>query len=103
MLESEYQAGLVKRLKSMFRGCVVLKNDSGYIQGIPDLTIFYGDKWAVLEVKPHEDAPYRPNQEHYLAVLGAMSWSATIYPSNEEAVLRGLQQAFQSRRDARVP
>lgn len=103
MLESEYQAGLIKRLKSRFRGCVVLKNDSSYIQGIPDLTIFYEDMWAVLEVKPDEDAPYRPNQEYYLELLGAMSFSATIYPSNEEAVLSELQLAFRSRRDARVP
>lgn len=103
MLESQYQAGLIKRLKSRFRGCVVLKNDPNYIQGFPDLTILYDDMWAVLEVKVDEGAPYQPNQEYYLDQLGAMSFSATIYPSNEEAVIRGLQETFRSRRNARVP
>ena len=39
MLESNFQAQLIKELKKMFPGCIVIKNDSSYIQGIPDLTI----------------------------------------------------------------
>ena len=36
-LESNFQANLIKELKNIFPGCIVMKNDSSYIQGIPDL------------------------------------------------------------------
>ena len=47
MRENSFQKDLIKEIKEMFPGCVVLKNDSEYIQGIPDLTILYKDKWVV--------------------------------------------------------
>lgn len=49
--ENKFQADLIKELKQLFPGCMILKNDANYIQGIPDLTIFYNDRWAVLECK----------------------------------------------------
>jgi hypothetical protein len=54
--ENKYQAKLIKKLKRLFPGCVVLKNDSAYIQGMLDLTVLYRDRWATLEVKDHEGA-----------------------------------------------
>lgn len=51
MLENKFQAKLIKKIKKMFCGCIVMKNDSGYIQGIPDLLILYRNKWAALECK----------------------------------------------------
>ena len=56
MRENQYQAGLKKRLKSMFPGCLVTKLDSSDIQGIPDLLILYKNKWAILEVKKDAEA-----------------------------------------------
>ena len=50
-LERDFQARLIKEIKQIFKGCIVMKNDSSYIQGIPDLLILYRDKWAALEVK----------------------------------------------------
>ena len=94
MREAEYQARLIKDLKYMFPGAVILKNDSSYIQGIPDLTILYYGCWATLEVKVAADAPQQPNQEHYVDRLDEMGFSAFIYPENEEEVLRELQFAF---------
>lgn len=91
MLESEFQAKLIKQLKVIFPGCIILKNDTSYLQGIPDLSIFYKDKWAMLECKKSKDAPYRPNQEHYLAKANEMSFSATIFPENKNEVLKELQ------------
>lgn len=102
MLESVYQARLIKKIERTFRGCVVLKNDSSYIQGILDLTILYRDKWAMLEVKPHADADFQPNQEYYIDLLNQMSFAACIYPENEKEVLNALQSAFSSGRKARV-
>ena len=92
--EASYQARLIKKLKDLFPGCVVLKNDSGYLQGIPDITVLYRDKWAVLEVKASADSPERPNQKYYIDKLDSMSYSAFICPENEKAVLHDLQQTF---------
>lgn len=94
VLENEYQGKLIKKLEKLFPGCVILKNDSAYRQGIPDLSIFHGVRWAMLEVKASETAPFQPNQEYYLAKLGGMSFASAIYPSNEEVVLRALSQAL---------
>lgn len=101
-LESQYQAGLVKKLRKMFPTAVVLKNDPTYLQGVPDLLILFKDRWAMLEVKRSPDAPYEPNQEHYLSQLGAMSYASVINPVNEEEVLNELQHALRATREARV-
>ena len=101
--ESKYQGELIKRIYARFPDCQVLKNDSGYLQGIPDLTILFdGGVWAVLEVKRSSDEPYQPNQEFYLDKLAEWSFTATIYPENEEAVLNELQQKLETRWAARL-
>ena len=96
MLESKFQADLIKDIKKMFPGCVVMKNDSSYIQGIPDLLVLYNDRWASLECKKSEGARKQPNQEYYVEKLDNMSFSRFIYPENKEEVLRELQSAFQA-------
>lgn len=102
MLEREYQAQLIKKLRRMFPGCVILKNDTDYMQGIPDLTLLYGDKWAMLEVKADGRSRNQPNQEYYVDLLDSMSFAAFIYPAIEEDVLHDLQQALGTRRSTRV-
>lgn len=87
MTENEYQQKLIKKLRRMFPGCVILKNDSEYLQGIPDLVIFYGNKWAMLEVKASERARHQPNQDYYVDLLNRMSFAAFIDPSNETEIL----------------
>jgi hypothetical protein len=69
MLESKFQSGLIKDLKKMFPGCIVLKNDPNYLQGIPDLSVFWQDKWAMLEVKKEANASHQPNQDYYVIML----------------------------------
>lgn len=96
MLESKFQADLIKDIKRMFPGCVVMKNDSSYIQGIPDLLVLYNDRWASLECKKSEGARKQPNQEYYVEKLDSMSFSRFIFPENKEEVLRELQSAFQA-------
>lgn len=96
MLERQYQAELIKKLRELFPGCVILKNDSEYMQGVPDLTIFYGKLWAMLEVKASAKAPLQANQMHYVQRLNDMSFAAFIYPENEAEILHDLQQAFES-------
>lgn len=94
MLESEFQHKLIKRLKELFPGCIVLKNDSAYKQGIPDITIFFGEKWATLECKKSSSAPHRPNQEYYVDTMNDMGYSAFIYPENRETILDELVSYF---------
>jgi len=102
MLESKFQSELIKKLERHFPGCIVLKNDANYLQGFPDLTVLYKNKWAVLECKKSPNEPLQPNQEFYVDVLDEMSFSRFIYPENEEEVLYDLQQAFSARRPTRL-
>lgn len=106
LLERKYQAKLIPKIRRALPGCLILKNDSSYIQGIPDLSIFYGPCWGMLEVKAKEPVPgsddFEPNQEWYLEHLSGMSFVACIYPENEREVLRAIQQAFGVSRTARV-
>jgi hypothetical protein len=96
MLESAYQAKLIRKLKRTFPGCVVLKNDPQYCQGILDLIVLWRSCWAMLEVKASLQAKRRPNQDYYVESLNKMSFAALICPENEEEVLIALQEAFAS-------
>lgn len=95
MLERGYQSKLIKKLKMIFPGCMVLKNDSSYIQGIPDLVVLYGDKWAMLECKKSVNSKRQPNQPYYVDLLNKMSFAKFISPQNEEDVINELKQVFQ--------
>lgn len=94
MLESKFQALLIDELQELFPDVMVLKNDSGYRQGFPDLTVLWRKRWAVLECKASESSPYQPNQEWYLDKLGLLSFSKTIYPENKDTVLKQLKSFF---------
>lgn len=102
MRESKFQAELIKELKTRLPGCMVLKNDPTYIQGIPDLLILYKDKWASLECKKNSKASAQPNQSYYVEQMNEMSFSSFIYPENKEEVLDGLQSALRTRRTSRI-
>ena len=93
-LESKYQKELIRKLQDIFVGCIVVKNDPNYIQGIPDLLILYKDKWAALECKRNCKASHRPNQDYYVSKMEAMSFAAFIFPENEEFVLNRLKRYF---------
>lgn len=94
MRESKFQADLIRDIKNKFPGCVVLKNDSSYLQGIPDLSIFYKNNWAMLEVKKSVNATHQPNQDYYVNKLDDMSFCKFIYPENKKEVLDELTIKF---------
>ena len=96
MKESEFQHGLKKELQARFPGCVVLKNDANYLQGIPDLLVLYKDRWAALECKRERNAKRQPNQKYYVEKLNEMSYAAVVFPENREEVLNDLEQAFRA-------
>lgn len=101
MLENKFQANLIKEIKNRFPGCIVMKNDSSYIQGIPDLLVLHNDKWAALECKKSLKASKRPNQEYFVNKMDDMSFARFVCPENREEVLNDLQSALQSRRTSR--
>lgn len=104
MLENKYQAKLIKKIKRLLPGCMVLKNDTDYQQGIPDLLVLFGSAWAALEVKKsYEDRQKpEPNQEWYVDTMDLMSFGAFIYPENEEDILNDLQRALKPYGAARL-
>jgi hypothetical protein len=93
-LESGFQDKLKNEIEEMFPGCMTFKMDQ--IQGIPDLLVLYGNKWASLECKQHSKAKRQPNQEYYVGLMNEMSFSRFVSPENKEEVLRELQSAFES-------
>ena len=95
-LERDYQAKLIKKLKDRFPGCIVMKNDSSYIQGIPDLLILFNDHWASLEIKRAANSSKRPNQEYYVNKMNEMSFAAFISPETEEDILNELSKTFEA-------
>ena len=94
LLESQYQRRLIRRIKKLYPGAVVLKSDPSYLQGIPDLLILNGPNWAALEAKRSSKARVGPNQPYYVRKLNDMSFAAFVYPENEEEVLDAIQRAL---------
>ena len=94
-LESKFQKELMDEIREEYPGCVIIKNDSGYIQGFPDWTILYKDKWAVLEAKRDAKAKKQPNQDYYVDQLDQMSFSRFVYPENKEEVMNQLKLIFE--------
>lgn len=99
--ESSYQKKLIKRLKDEFPDCEILKNDAGYKKNIPDLTIFWKEHYALLEVKrsqkdyeqsKKEDG--RLNQEWYVNKFNNWSFSSFIFPENEDEVIERMKGVF---------
>lgn len=90
MLESKYQAGLIKRIEVLLPGCLITMNDANHTQGLPDLIVLFRNRWAFLEVKASEKSKERPNQRYYIEEWSRQSFASFIYPENEEAVMREL-------------
>jgi hypothetical protein len=102
ILEGVYKTHLKKEIERELPGCVILKNDTDYQQGIPDMLILFRNRWAMLEVKTSDRATRQPNQPWWIERLGVMSFAAFIYPENEEAVLDELYAALKPHRSTRI-
>lgn len=100
-LESKFKPQFLERVEELFPGCHIEINGTDFLQGIPDTTIYWGRHWAKLEFKRSAKAPKRPNQDYYIEMFDRMSFARFVTPENQEDVLRELQQAFGTRRNAR--
>ena len=94
MLENKFQANLIKKRKRLYPDCFIMKNDSSYMQGVPDLLVLNRDKWATLECKKSANARHQPNQDYYVGKMNEMSFSRFIFPENEKEVLDDLHHWF---------
>ena len=95
MREGEYQSELKKKIQEAIPGSIVLKNDSSWLQGVPDLTVLHGGKWATLEVKRSAKESHQPNQDYYVGKMNETAYSSFIFPENEKEVLNELQRALE--------
>lgn len=94
MLEKNFQKKLIKEIKCKFPGCIVLKNDASYLQGIPDLLVLHNNHWGALECKKNSKASHRPNQDYYVNKMNDMSFASFIGPENKEDVLNAMERSF---------
>lgn len=92
MVESKFQRELIQDLEEMLPGALIFKNESK--QGLPDLTVLYGEHWALLECKKSRDSHHQPNQDYYVQLADKMSFSRFVFPENKQEVLDDLQYAF---------
>jgi len=100
MVESKFQRELIQDLEEMLPGALIYKNESK--QGLPDLTVLYGEHWALLECKKSRDSHHQPNQDYYVQLADKMSFSRFVFPENKQEVLDDLQYAFGVKRQARL-
>lgn len=103
MLENKFKQKLVKELKEKFPDCMVFHFDPNEIQGVPDILILNGSKWAALEGKKDAKSSHRPNQDYYVKKMNEMSYASFIYPENKEEIINDLQRTFAPEGAARLP
>lgn len=101
--ESAFQGETIKMIREMLPGCLVMKMNANYLQGVPDTLILFGPRWALIEFKKSDKEPYQPNQEWYIEHLNEWSYATMMCPQNREMKLDELQSALRSGRTPRVP
>ena len=94
MSERTFQREIIRALKRVMPDCIVLKADPTHIQGIPDLIVLNGNRWAALECKVSKNAKHQPNQDYYIRKMNDMSYASFIFPENAEEVLNAVSQSL---------
>lgn len=98
--ERDFQQKLIKDIKNEFPHSIVKKNDSGHIQGIPDLSVDIGPYSLHLEVKKSSKAPFRPNQKHFIEHYNSHGgFARAIYPENKKDILNEMKEFIQKNRE----
>lgn len=95
-LERDFQKKLIKELEFEFPGCIVLKNDPTFKQGIPDLVVLNHGRFAFLEVKRAANSSHRPNQNYYIDKTNVEGgYGSFIEPGNKDEVIEDLRSYFE--------
>lgn len=100
--ERDFRVKLIKDIYNIFPECVILRNDPNFLQGVPDLTVLYKNRWGMLETKKEKMSSRRPNQEYYIDLFDTMSFARFVSYENKEQVLYELQQALRVERFTRI-
>lgn len=105
MLESQYKPQLMTRITirlSRFGEVRFQHNDPNApaSQGIPDLTVFVGPVWMLLETKRSEKSKKRPNQDYWIEYWSGTTFCSVIFPENEEEVLDAMERSLEARGQA---
>ena len=92
MLEKNFQAKVVKWLRSQH--CIVLKYQQNATTraSIPDILFLKEGFWGAIECKKSKTAKYRPGQKEMVAKMDEMSWARTVYPENWGEVQKELEE-----------
>lgn len=82
MLEKDFQAKIVKYLRS--KGALVIKYQQNATTraAIPDILFLKDGFWGAIEVKKSKTAKYRPGQKEMVAKMDSMSYARVVYPEN---------------------
>lgn len=98
MNETQYRRQLEKTITNVLRPpTLILRNNPKEIQGIPDIIVLNGERWAMLEIKDDINAPVQANQPYYIDMCDSMAFGAFIYPQNEDEVIEALIRYFNQR------
>jgi len=95
--ENTFQSEVINDILKQFPEADIVKNDANYRQGFPDLTIFYKDKFALIEVKRNENSSHQPNQDYYINKYNKHKSGFFIYPENKNEVLNNLERRFKTK------
>lgn len=93
--ESEFKNQLYREIRERFPGSEVLPNDSGYLQGIPDATVYFPNgRYVMLEGKRSTKSSRRPNQDYYVRESSFSGNAMFVHPENKEEVLSELERRY---------
>ena len=92
MLEKDFQAKVIKWLRS--QGCIVLKQQMNATTraGTPDILFLKEGFWGALEVKKSKNSSFRPGQKEMLKKMDEWSWAKAVYPENWDTIKAELQE-----------
>lgn len=93
-LESKFQKEFTDALEEKFPGCLIIKGNSSYRQGLPDWLMLHQDNWAAFEIKRNKNAKRSDSQSYYVNKMNDMSYASFVDPENYREVISEVQQTL---------
>lgn len=93
--ESDFKNKLYNEIRDRFPGSEVIPNDSGYLQGFPDATVYFPNgRYFLLEGKRTSKSAKQPNQDYYVNQSPLRGNATFICPENKNEVLDELERRY---------
>lgn len=95
MLEKDFQAKIIKWLKS--KKCMVFKMQMNATTkaGTPDLMWCYKSSYGFIEVKRSSNAKFQPGQKEMIENLGKWTFAKVVFPENFDIVKEEIDKIIQ--------